>query len=110
MPFSVYALLYCMQHWRDATGDHPRAVTVITGVVIAPTMAVIMSPVMMAVGGAKIATRLVAQEYHRGQESTTRQPREAKKPKQPQEAVSAGHPFSTVQSRVGNDGVAKKIA
>lgn len=109
MPFSVYALLYCMQHWRDATGDHPRAVTVITGVVIAPTMAVIMSPVMMAVGGAKIATRLVAQEYHRGQESTTRQPR-SQEAQATQEAVSAGHPFSTVQSRVGNDGVAKKIA
>lgn len=65
--------------------------------------AVIMSPVMMTVGGAKIATRLVDQEYHHGQESTTRQPRS-------QEAVSAGHPFSTVQSRVGNDGVAKKKA
>lgn len=104
MPFSVYALLYCMQHWRDATGDHPRAVTVITGVVIAPMMAVIMSPIMMAVGGAKIATRLVDQEYHHGQESTTREAQAT------QEAVSAGHPFSTVQSRVGNDGVAKKIA
>lgn len=61
MPFSVYVLLCCMHPWRDATGGRPRAVTVVTGVVMAAAItAVIMRPVMMAVGGAKTATRLPA--------------------------------------------------
>ncbi|MGO4329099.1 hypothetical protein AB4Z48_18770 [Cupriavidus sp. 2TAF22] len=34
--------------------------------------------------------------------------REAKKPKQPKKPAAPASPFGTVQSRVGNDGVAKK--
>ncbi|WP_420998443.1 hypothetical protein ACKI2N_002790 [Cupriavidus sp. 30B13] len=34
--------------------------------------------------------------------------REAKKPKQPKKPAAPAAPFGAVQSRVGNDGVAKK--
>lgn len=36
--------------------------------------------------------------------------REAKKPRQPKKPSVPATPFRTVQSRVGNDGVAKKKA
>lgn len=52
MPFSVFALLYCPQPWRVATGGRPREGNAATGVV----MAAIMRLAVMTVGGAKAAT------------------------------------------------------